>query len=86
MLTSVVGAYYYLRIVKVMYFDEPVGAARPRDRRTSSPLVIAGTGLFTLLFCLFPAADSGRAAAAAASLLASVTRQGLTRVLPRPAT
>jgi len=28
-LTSVVGAYYYLRIVKVMYFDEP---AEPFDR------------------------------------------------------
>ena len=28
-LTSVVGAYYYLRIVKVMYFDEP---AKPFDR------------------------------------------------------
>ena len=27
-LASVVGAYYYLAIVKVMYFDEPAGAAR----------------------------------------------------------
>ena len=27
-LASVVGAYYYLAIVKVMYFDEPVGAVR----------------------------------------------------------
>ena len=29
-LTSVVSAYYYLRIVKVMYFDAPVGSAGPR--------------------------------------------------------
>ena len=29
-LTSVVSAYYYLRIVKVMYFDAPVGSL---DRR-----------------------------------------------------
>jgi len=25
--TSVVGAYYYLRVIKLMYFDDPVGAA-----------------------------------------------------------
>ena len=31
-LTSVVGAYYYLRIVKVMYFDAPRGAVRPAPR------------------------------------------------------
>jgi len=29
-LASVVGAYYYLRIVKIMYFDEPIGAIGPR--------------------------------------------------------
>ncbi len=28
-LTSVVGAFYYLSIVKVMYFDEPAGAVEP---------------------------------------------------------
>ncbi|MBI1731423.1 MAG: NADH-quinone oxidoreductase subunit NuoN [Gammaproteobacteria bacterium] len=27
---SVVGAYYYLRIIKLMYFDEPVAMAAPR--------------------------------------------------------
>ena len=26
---SVVGAYYYLRIVKIMFFDEPAGAFEP---------------------------------------------------------
>ena len=30
-LLSLVGAYYYLRVVKVMYFDEPVDT--PPDRR-----------------------------------------------------
>ena len=29
---SVVGAYYYLRVVKLMYFDEPV-AGQPQARR-----------------------------------------------------
>ncbi len=28
-LASVVGAYYYLRIVKIMFFDEPAGALEP---------------------------------------------------------
>ena len=31
-LASVVGAYYYLTIVKVMYFDEPAGAFEPMPR------------------------------------------------------
>ncbi len=52
-LTSVVGAYYYLRIIKVMYFDAPEEAF---DRRPASvSLVAAGSGLFTTLFILFPA-------------------------------
>ncbi|HQY37112.1 MAG TPA: NADH:ubiquinone oxidoreductase subunit N, partial [Pseudomonadota bacterium] len=30
----VIGAFYYLRVIKAMYFDEPVGeAVRPRDDR-----------------------------------------------------
>jgi len=28
---SVIGAYYYLRVVKVMYFDEPVGDGFPKS-------------------------------------------------------
>jgi NADH-quinone oxidoreductase subunit N len=66
-LASVVGAYYYLRIIKVMYFDEPVEAL---DRTISGEvsLVIAGTSLFTLLFFFFPAPLLNSAAAAAASL------------------
>ncbi len=28
---SVIGAFYYLRVIKVMYFDEPVGAAPPAN-------------------------------------------------------
>jgi len=52
-LTSVVGAFYYIRIVKVMYFDPPVEAF---DRRPASlSFVVAATGLFTAFFFLFPA-------------------------------
>ncbi|MBL6080846.1 NADH-quinone oxidoreductase subunit NuoN [Belnapia sp. T18] len=66
-LTSVVSAYYYLRIVKVMYFDQAVGAL---DRAPASlTIVMAGTGLFTLFFCLWPAPMLAAAQAAAAALL-----------------
>jgi NADH-quinone oxidoreductase subunit N len=52
-LTSVVGAFYYIRIIKVMFFDAPVAAF---DRRPASlSFVVAATGLFTTFFFLFPA-------------------------------
>jgi NADH-quinone oxidoreductase subunit N len=65
-LTSVVGAYYYLRIVKIIYFDEPAAAFEP----TPGPLkVVAGlSGLFLLLFWLWPAPLVSAADAAAKSL------------------
>lgn len=51
-LSSVVGAFYYIRIIKVMYFDAPAAAF---DRREPSLSLVAGvTGLFTLLFFIFP--------------------------------
>ena len=44
-LASVVGAFYYLRIVKLMYFDEPAGRLRPADRSgVQAVLVIVGAG------------------------------------------
>jgi NADH-quinone oxidoreductase subunit N len=62
-LASVVGAYYYLRIVKVMYFDEPVAAFD----RTPSELraVMLLSGAFTLLFIVFAGPVSQVAGAAA---------------------
>jgi NADH-quinone oxidoreductase subunit N len=52
-LTSVVGAYYYIRIVKVMYFDE---AGVPFDKPIGGAMaaIQAGTGLLTLFFFAFP--------------------------------
>ena len=47
-LASVVGAYYYLLIVKVMYFDEP--ARRVRRHADELKAVMAVCGLFNLLF------------------------------------
>jgi NADH-quinone oxidoreductase subunit N len=62
-LTSVVGAYYYIRIVKVMYFDAPEA---PFDRRPASlSFVAAATALFTTFFFIFPAPFVGAAQAAA---------------------
>jgi NADH-quinone oxidoreductase subunit N len=51
-LTSVVGAFYYLRIVKLMYFDEPTGALDPM--RVELRTVLAVTGLFNVLFFVYP--------------------------------
>jgi NADH-quinone oxidoreductase subunit N len=62
-LTSVIGAYYYLRVVKIMYFDAPVEAFDPRP--TSLSFVAAASGLFTAFFFVFPAPFVGAAQAAA---------------------
>ena len=62
-LTSVVGCYYYLRVIKVIYFDAPV---EKFDRRASSiSFVGVAAGAFTLLFFVFPApvVDAAHAAA-----------------------
>ncbi|HEX6980515.1 MAG TPA: NADH-quinone oxidoreductase subunit NuoN [Alphaproteobacteria bacterium] len=68
-LTSVVAAFYYLRIVKLMYFDEPVEAF---DWPIGRPLavVLAGSTLFTLLFFVYPTPLVAGAGAAAAALFA----------------
>ena len=64
--TSVVGAYYYLAIVKIMYFDEPAPAFEPMPRELGA--VLAATGLFNLLFFIYPAPLVEAANAAARSL------------------
>jgi len=65
--TSVVGAYYYLRIVKLMYFDAPKEAFdRPFGTEMNAVLVI--TAAVTLLFFVVPSIVVDGASAAAASL------------------
>jgi NADH-quinone oxidoreductase subunit N len=62
----VVGAYYYLRIVKLMYFDEPA-------EEFESPIgmemrvIIALAGIFILFFAIYtsPFIDGAQAAATA---------------------
>ncbi len=66
-LTSVVGAFYYLSIVKVMYFDEPLAKLDPI--RLELRTVLAVTGIFNILFFVYPGPLVSVATAAAKSLL-----------------
>jgi NADH-quinone oxidoreductase subunit N len=65
-LLSVVGAYYYLRIVKLMYFDDPAERFEPMD--ASLATVLGVTGAFILLYFVYPAPLVGLAGEAAKSL------------------
>jgi NADH-quinone oxidoreductase subunit N len=64
-LASVVAAYYYLRVVKIMFFDDAEHEFVPAEQGTRFVMAIAG--LFVLLFVLAPAplVDSALAAARA---------------------
>ncbi len=66
-LASVVGAFYYLRVVKVMYFDEPIGTI---DRTIAPELrwVLVVTAVLTMFFILLPDPIVGSAGEAAAAL------------------
>jgi NADH-quinone oxidoreductase subunit N len=64
--TSVVGAYYYVRIVKIMYFDEPQAAFEPMPAGVQ--VVLAVTTFIIVVFFIVPAPLVGTAAAAAKSL------------------
>jgi NADH-quinone oxidoreductase subunit N len=69
-LSSVVGAFYYLRIVKLMYFDEPVEAFdRPIGREMG--LILTATALIILFFFLVPGPILNGANAAAAALFST---------------
>ncbi|HET6520789.1 MAG TPA: NADH-quinone oxidoreductase subunit NuoN, partial [Geminicoccaceae bacterium] len=68
LLASVVGAYYYLRIVKLIYFDEPAEAYDvPIGREIG--WVVGATAAFNLFFVLYPGPLLGPAEAAVAALL-----------------
>jgi NADH-quinone oxidoreductase subunit N len=64
--TSVIGAYYYLRIVKVMYFDDP--AERYDTMPAGVKLVLALCSIFVVLFGIVPAPLVAAARTAASSL------------------
>ncbi len=65
-IASVVGAYYYLRIVKIIYFDEPAPAFDAMD--TEVKWIAYASGAFALLFVVFASPLLTLAEAAAKSL------------------
>ncbi|MGF6309293.1 NADH-quinone oxidoreductase subunit N [Bradyrhizobium sp. i1.8.4] len=65
-LTSVVGAFYYLSIVKVMYFDQPLGKLDPV--RVELRTVLAVAGIFNIFYFAYPGPLVSVATAAAKSL------------------
>ena len=52
-LMSVIGAYYYLRIVKLMYFDEPT-ASGPVEAKIAVRVMLSVNGLAILALGLYP--------------------------------
>ncbi len=64
-LASVVGAYYYLRIIKLMWFDQPVGGFQPMAGELR--LVLGVSGAFILFYVLVGGPISAVAEAAARS-------------------
>ena len=65
--TSVIGAFYYLRIIKVMYFDDPAPAFEARrDRVTAAMILIAALFVSPLgWFAIDPLATASLNAAGA---------------------
>jgi len=66
-LTSVVGAYYYLRLIKVMFFDASAGEF-DEDKSLSRHLVVVGSLAFIILFTVMPNQLLNQAMIAASSL------------------
>jgi len=57
-LAALVGAFYYLRIVKLMYFDEPVDHS-PIEARGDTRWLLSGNGLALLVFGILPQLPMG---------------------------
>jgi NADH-quinone oxidoreductase subunit N len=53
-LASLIGAYYYLRIVKLMYFDAPVGGVPQLAATTDLRVLLSINGALVLVLGLFP--------------------------------
>lgn len=53
-LLSMIGAYYYLRLVKVMYFDEPAAGSVPVESRGGVGALLACNGAAALVLGVLP--------------------------------
>jgi NADH-quinone oxidoreductase subunit N len=62
--SSVISAFFYLRVIAVMYLDEPAGAAAPVSRSRALSLAMAIAGVLTVAIGLAPQALVSAAQAA----------------------
>ncbi|MEO0619649.1 MAG: NADH-quinone oxidoreductase subunit NuoN [Pseudomonadota bacterium] len=65
-IASVIGAVYYLRIIKIMFFDEAAESFDLMARELK--IVLGGAGLFVLLYVVYPGPLVTAASAAAKSI------------------
>jgi NADH-quinone oxidoreductase subunit N len=64
---STIGAYYYLKIVKIMYFDDPAPAYAPADSRLESGLIaLTATAISPLGYLAIPVLGAASLCAARA--------------------
>ena len=68
-LTSVVAAYYYIRIIKVMYFEESAGAGFAPAHDRGLNLILCAVSAFVVFFIILPAPVLNSAEAAAQALI-----------------
>ena len=62
---SVIGAFYYLKIIKTMYFDEPAAPYEARGGAVENVILTACAAVIVLGYFLNPVLDKASAAAAA---------------------
>jgi NADH-quinone oxidoreductase subunit N len=70
-LMSLIGAFYYLRVVKVMYFDAPLVSAPPVSGAKDVKVVLALNGALILILGIVPGGLMTLCARAIASTLAN---------------
>ena len=63
MISTVVGAFYYLRIVKLMYFDEPLGIFDPLPGELQSVLAVSGAVMLAFMLVSAPLVQAAGIAA-----------------------
>ena len=66
LLASVVGAFYYIRIIKIMYFDEAREGFEPITKSLAVIMIVAG--IFTVFFVAYPTPLTDGAGTAASTL------------------
>jgi NADH-quinone oxidoreductase subunit N len=63
---SVIGAYYYLKIIKIMYFDEPAAGYRPTGNLVEGGVIAVSATVLVGGYLLIPALGAASTAAAKA--------------------